>query len=143
MAIRHILLVVIALLFMISCDNSSEEKLSAINGYWQISKVENKEGLIKEYSISQNIDFIEIGTNKKGVRKKLEADLFGKFTATKSQENIEAHIEKNTLFLHYSTALDQWQEEVIEANAEKLVIKNKNGLRYTYIRYQPLDLSDD
>lgn len=108
-----------------------------INGYWEIASVTTSEGVTKEFSISQNVDFIEI-ENGKGIRKKVQPDLMGNFKTTNASENIDVEIDSDRLTLKYSTAFDTWNETVLEVTKEKLKVENDNGNTYTYRRYEPL-----
>lgn len=93
--------------------------------------------MTKEFSLSQNVDFIEI-QNGKGIRKKVQPDAMGNFTTSDASENIDVEIKENKLLLNYSTAFDTWTEIVIEVSKDKLKVENQNGNTYTYRRYQPL-----
>lgn len=130
---------IFAVLVINGCRQSPEEKLSNINGYWEIASTQLPDGEVKEFSISENIDFIEI-VDMKGIRKKVQADILGNFKATPLNQNIDVEIVDHKLILHYSTAEGKWNEEVIEANPEKLVLKNQEQIIYTYRKYQPISL---
>lgn len=124
--------------FITSCSQPPSEQIILINGYWEIAKIENKHGSSKEYSISQNIDFFEINTQGKGIRKKVQPDIKGSFTTTNSTQNINVIVKENTIFLQYSTAYDTWQEEVIAVSEKELTLRNENRFTYVYRRYKPL-----
>lgn len=128
---------IFALFLVLSCSQNVEEKLALVNGYWEIASVTTSEGLTKEFSISQNVDFIEI-KNKKGIRKKVQPDVMGNFQTTNDSENIDVAIDHNRVTLKYSTAFDTWNETVIEVTKSTLILENDNGNIYTYRRYQPL-----
>lgn len=127
-------------LIVLGCSGSPTENLVLLNGYWEIAAIENSYGSTKEYSLSQNIDFFEITTEGKGVRKKVQPDIQGNFTTTNASENIDLVIENNTVYLKYSTAFDTWQEEILSLSTEELVLRNKDNYTYTYRRYKPLSL---
>lgn len=127
----------LGLFLLLSCSQSTDEKLVLINGYWEIASVTTTEGVTKEFSLSQNVDFIEI-QNGKGIRKKVQPDAMGNFTTSDASENIDVEIKENKLLLNYSTAFDTWTETVIEVSKDKLKVENQNGNTYTYRRYQPL-----
>lgn len=127
----------LGLFLLFSCSQSTDEKLVLINGYWEIASVTTSEGVKKEFSISQNIDFIEIQDGK-GIRKKVQPDLVGNFKTTDASENIDVEIKGDKLILNYSTAFDTWTETVLIVTQEKLKVENENGNTYTYRRYKPL-----
>jgi hypothetical protein len=127
----------LGLFLLLSCSQSTDEELDLINGYWEIASVTTIEGVKKEFSISQNIDFIEIQDGK-GIRKKVQPDLMGNFKTSDASENIDVEIKDNKLLLNYSTAFDTWTETVLAVSEDKLKVENENGNTYTYRRYQPL-----
>jgi hypothetical protein len=132
---------ILGFFLLISCSQSNEEKLALLNGYWEIASVTTSEGVIKEFSISQNVDFIDI-ENGKGIRKKVQPDLMGNFKTSNASENIDVEIDNDRLILKYSTAFDTWNETVLEVTKEKLRVENDNGNTYTYRRYEPLMITN-
>lgn len=132
---------ILGFFLLISCSQCNEEKLALLNGYWEIASVTTSEGVIKEFSISQNVDFIDI-ENGKGIRKKVQPDLMGNFKTSNASENIDVEIDNDRLILKYSTAFDTWNETVLEVTKEKLRVENDNGNTYTYRRYEPLMITN-
>lgn len=136
---KHIVRIFFVLLF-ISCKNQNpEEMLPYLNGYWEIEKVEMTNGEVKEFGFSNWIDFIEIEENK-GIRKKVAPRLDGTFSVTEDEEQIEAKIENDSLHLYYTTPFDQWKETVLQADKTRLVILNKGGKKYSYKRFEKINL---
>lgn len=125
------------LLLVAGCSQSAEEKLALLNGYWEIASVTTSEGVTKEFSISQNVDFIDI-KNGKGIRKKVQPDVMGNFKTSDASENIDVTADIHKLQLTYSTAFDTWTETVLEVTETTLKVENENGNTYIYRRYQPL-----
>ena len=72
-----------------------------------------------------------------GFRKKLKPELNGEFRATENEEKISAQFNGNKLFLIYSTPYDTWEEEVLEADKDNLVVSNSDGKTYFYKRFTP------
>ena len=130
--------IVIILLIVTGCAPSPATQLDHLNGYWEIASIENQYGSSKEYSISQNIDFFEVTPEGKGIRKKVQPDIQGNFTASNSSQNIDVVLQEKAVFLKYSTALDTWQEEIISLSQDELILKNSEGYTYTYRRYKAL-----
>ena len=129
------------LVITLGCTQTNEEKLSHISGYWEIASIENQAGQVKEFSMSQNIDFFEINKEGQGVRKKVQPNVVGEFTTSQSSENINAVYKDDLLLLEYATPMDTWQETVKKATTDELVLINKDGLIYTYRKYKPLALN--
>ncbi|WP_300437163.1 lipocalin family protein [Christiangramia sp.] len=138
------LIFIFSIFALVSCSqNDPQEQLKNLNGYWQIEKVEIENDSVVEYSLSQFIDYIEI-QDSTGFRKKLKPKIDGGFIkASNDSEKITAKIEDNKLILYYSTPFDEWQEEILEANEEELVILNKDNKKYYYQRYKPLISQDE
>ncbi len=128
----------ILLIILSSCSSSTEEQIANIDGYWEIAEIENEAGDIREFTISQNIDFFEINPNGKGIRKKVQPNALGEFTTSNSSENIDVFKEDGLLKLRYSTALDTWTETVKKATDNELILINEAGIIYTYRKYKPL-----
>ena len=123
---------------LLACSQSPDDQLVHLEGYWEIADVTTPEGQTKTFSISQNIDFFDIGANSKGIRKKVQPSISGKFTTSKSSENIDITIIDGELILTYTTPLDSWKETVIKATQDELILLNENGNTYSYRRYEPL-----
>ena len=122
-----------------SCTNTDpNEQLQNLTGYWMIEKVEVENDSVVEYSLSQYIDYIEI-KDSVGFRKKLQPKIDGGYIkASNDSEKITAKIEDDVLNLYYSTAFDEWQETVLVATEDELVIKNRDDKKYYYKKYEPL-----
>ncbi len=134
---NNILLFLLSL-FVISCSNRDpEEKLQNLNGYWEVEKVEFPDESIKNFRMSETVDFFGI-ENKKGIRKKVMPQFDGTYLVTENAEKVEARIENDSLNLYYSTPYDSWKETVLEAKENELSIINNRGIIYHYKRFVPL-----
>lgn len=123
----------------IACNSKDpKEQLQNINGYWEIDQVEFSKDSIRDFKISETIDYFEIKDGK-GFRKKVTPQFDGTYKVTpKTNEDVEAIIDNGNLVLYYSTPFDSWKEKVLKANKERLSIKNSRGIIYHYNRYTPL-----
>ncbi|WP_026914830.1 lipocalin family protein [Christiangramia portivictoriae] len=135
---KKALYLVIAIMLFSCSKNDPNEQLKNLNGYWTIEKVEVENDSVIEYSLSQYIDYIEIGDSV-GFRKKLQPKIDGGYIeASNDSEKIMAKIEDEILTLHYKTAFDEWKETVLKATKDELVIENSDDKKYYYKRYEPL-----
>ena len=67
---NRIFLILIVSTLVVSCKQQSpEEQLKNLSGYWEIKSVEFPNGEEKNYSISTTIDYIQI-EDTAGIRKK-------------------------------------------------------------------------
>lgn len=135
---KNILLIFLLAIAVTSCKQQTpEEKLVNLNGYWEIEKVEFSRDSIKEFRMSENVDYFEI-ENGVGFRKKVRPQYDGTYIVTEDAEKIEAKIENDSLNLYYSTPFDSWKETVLHAEEDKLSIKNNRGIIYHYKRFKSL-----
>ena len=137
------LILLFSIFALISCNQSDpKEQLKNLNGYWQIDKVEVKNDSVVEYNLSQYVDYIKM-EDSIGIRKKMQPKMDGSFIeVSKDAEDITARIENGELILYYSTPYDKWEERVLEATEDKLVVINRDKKKYYYQKYEPL-LSQD
>lgn len=137
---RRFIFIVLSLVIFSCGNNDPNKELQHINGYWAIDHVQVEKDSVIKYGFSQYIDYIKI-TDTSGYRKKLQPEMDGSFKTTKSAEKVKPEIKDDRLFLHYSTPYDQWTEEVLEADEDELVLKNRDGKVYYYHRYDPKSLT--
>lgn len=127
------------LLFVISlsCNtNDPKEEIANLNGYWEIKAAELPDGSTKEYRFSEMVDYIVVEENE-GFRKKLRPQLGGNFISTDDEEMLEVKVENDSINLYYTTPFTHWKETLISSEEDKLVIKNEDGILYTYSRFIP------
>src|SRR5690606_20828499 len=112
--------------------------LGHISGYWEIEEVTSAAGESKAFTMNMLVDYIEIN-NSEGFRKKVAPQPDGTFNITDDAEKIEVKTEKNQVQLLYSTPFDQWTETVLKADEHQLIVKNEDGIIYTYRRYEQIN----
>lgn len=128
------------LLFTFSCKQESpDEILAHISGYWEIDEVTSPEGESKTFTMNMVVDYIEID-NKQGFRKKVAPQPDGTYLVNDDAEAILVEIQDNKVQLLYSTPFDQWTETVVKANENQLVVKNTEGTKYSYKRFENIPL---
>lgn len=129
---RKVGIVLFLCLILISCKNEIE--LNELNNYWEIKEVENPNGGVKKYTFNENIDYFEVENNK-GIRKKVKPQLDGTFIVTNDFETFQIEEVNGSFFLIFSTQYASWKEEIETLSNEKLVLKNQDGLLYTYGKF--------
>lgn len=135
---KNIVLIILLATAITSCKQQTpEEKLVHLNGYWEIEKVEFSPDSIKEFRMSENVDYFEIEDGI-GFRKKVRPQYDGTYIVTEDAEKVEAKIENDSLNLYYSTPFDSWKETVLHAGEDKMSIRNNRGLIYHYKRFKSL-----
>lgn len=134
-------LFILICLCAVGCKSNQTHQIDSIEGYWEIESVYKDDKLIKTFKISPGIDYFKINKGSRGFRKKLKPNFNGTFETSKDVLNFEIEIQNNTLFLNYNDNATKFNEEVLLASTEKLVLKNNRGFVYNYKTYEPLDLS--
>ena len=129
-------------LFIISCSQQTpEEQIKNLPGYWEIESVQFPSGNEKEYKISTTIDYIKVEGNK-GIRKKVNPQLDGTFKTNKSVENFTLKIENDSLRLYYKTQFNTWKETVLLAKDSTLQLLNKDGNIYKYKKFSTFNFNN-
>ena len=126
---------------LISCSSVTEDKLSLLNGYWEIQEVEFPNGGKKKYKISNNVDYIELD-NLKGFRKKVNPKFDGSFETSDDAEFFSIVVDNGVYIMRYKNDLSSWEESFVSLSDENFSIKNAEGTIYTYKRFEPLNSSE-
>ena len=136
---RKIIPLLVVILFF-SCTKSPESYIEHINGYWEIENVTLSNGMTKDYTISETVDFIAINDSLKGFRKKMKPHFNGTYETSKDAENLAVKIENDSLNIYYKTLYSTWKETVLLANETQLKVVNDNNDIYTYKRFKPIEI---
>ena len=131
----------ITTLFFFGCKPHPVDYIELINGYWEIENVYKNGKLLKEFKISQEIDYFRINNDLSGFRKKLKPNFNGSYTTSKDQLNFKLEIKFNKrLIIVYEDNNTIFVEEITKVNKTNLSIKNDKGMVYNYKVYKPLEL---
>jgi hypothetical protein len=129
-------------LFFFGCKPHPVDYIEFINGYWEIENVYKNGKLLKEFKISQEIDYFRIDNDLSGFRKKLKPNFNGSYTTSKDQLNFKLEIKFNKrLIIVYEDNNTIFVEEITKVNKTNLSIKNDKGMVYNYKVYKPLELN--
>lgn len=128
------------LVTFLSCSNDPSVYIPHVEGYWEIEAVTTSDGLKKEYTFSDTIDFIQFTDSLNGIRRKMKPNLLGNFESSLSVESFELKIENDSLNVYYKTPYSEWKETIIGATENNMVVVNANNVMYLYRRYEPLEL---
>ena len=129
-------------LFFFGCKPHPVDYIEFINGYWEIENVYKNGKLLKEFKISQEIDYFKINNNLSGFRKKLKPNFNGSYTTSKDQLNFKLEIKFNKrLIIVYEDNNTIFVEEITKVNKTNLSIKNDKGMVYNYKSFKPLELN--
>jgi hypothetical protein len=134
-------IIFVSLLF--SCkQNITNADIQLINGYWEIENVNIPNADHKEYRMNDTFDYFQIKNNK-GYRKKVSPQLDGTFLANDASEQVEISFKDDKVFLNYKTNYAKFKEELIAISATKMILKNNNGLEFTYKKTGPINILND
>lgn len=129
-------------LFFFGCKPHPVDYIEFINGYWEIENVYKNGKLLKEFKISQEIDYFRINNDLSGFRKKLKPNFNGSYTTSKDQLNFKLEIKFNKrLMIVYEDNNTIFVEEITKVNKTNLSIKNDKGMVYNYKVYKPLEFN--
>ena len=138
----RLLYLFVACIALYSCQQQSpEEKIENLSGYWEINNVHSEHVDDKEYTFNNTVDYIEVDGNN-GVRTKLQPNPDGSFTGNKTGENFIIKVENKQLNLYYETPFDEWKETVVRARDNLLVVRNEDGIEYHYKKFEPINLEN-
>ena len=74
------------LFFMLLTACAAQLDLNQLEGYWQIQQVRFQNGSSKEFTYASTVDFFQRIDDKKGILKKLDARVDGKFFANEAEQ---------------------------------------------------------
>ncbi|UJH92116.1 hypothetical protein LZ575_05870 [Antarcticibacterium sp. 1MA-6-2] len=134
---KLLILFVFPLLLLACNDQSPEEQVKNLEGYWEIEQVEFPGDSLRTYKFNETIDYFQVD-GKVGFRKKVRPQFDGSYQITDDEEQIELKIEEDELFLYYTTPFTSWKEKVLKAEEDEMELKNEQGLIYHYKRFTPL-----
>lgn len=116
----------VAIVFFSCAPKVEINQLDALNGYWQIAKVETAEGEEKEYKANENYDYFEY-KDKSGFHKKVRWQLNGKFLTDDLQEEIKVVEVDNKVYLEFSSSFGKHKDQVLKISEKELVLEAENG----------------
>ena len=125
---------IILFFFTLSCDN--HVNIDFINGYWEIVSVSKNNEFIKEYPFSNAVDFFMIDSLNNGFRKKIKPKINGSFEITLHEIPISIKNNNNSYEINYISAGNQYVETISKLDQDKLVIKNSEGMIFSYKRFE-------
>ncbi len=68
------LFIFLSALLLVACTSLTKDKLSLLNGYWEIDRVEFPNGGQKDYKMNTTVDFIQLEGIER-ISKKNEAEI--------------------------------------------------------------------
>ena len=125
---------IILFIFTLSCNK--QINLDFINGYWEIVSVSKNNQLIKEYPFSNAVDFFKIDSLNNGFRKKIKPKINGSFEITLHEIPISIKNNNNSYEIKYNSPGNQYVETINKLDQNRLVIKNSEGIMFSYKRFE-------
>ena len=124
------------ILFFLTLSCNNQINLDFINGYWEIVSVSKNNEFIKEYPFSNAVDFFIIDSLNNGFRKKIKPKINGSFEITLHEIPISIKNNNNSYEINYISAGNQYIETINKLDQDKLVIKNSEGIIFSYKRFE-------
>ncbi|AWA30025.1 hypothetical protein HYN48_08005 [Flavobacterium magnum] len=119
---------------LFSCHHDvTQEDISAINGYWEISQTVGKDGLKKDFKINETIDYFQVRNNK-GFRKKVMPQFDGRYIINDQKEDLGVKKDGDDFYICYVTPYGKWRDRITEVNAVELVLTDSSGTEFHYKR---------
>ncbi len=125
---------IILFFFIISCDK--QINLDLINGYWEIVSVSKNNEFIKEYPFNNAVDFFIIDSLNNGYRKKIKPKINGSFEITLHEIPISIKNSNNFYEIKYYSTGNQYTETISKLDQNRLVLKNSQGIIFSYKRFE-------
>ena len=125
---------IILFFFTLSCDN--HVNIDFINGYWEIVSVSKNNEFVKEYPFSNAVDFFIIDSLNNGYRKKIKPKINGSFEITLHEIPISIKNNNNSYEIKYFSAGNQYVETINRLDKNRLIIKNSEGIIFSYKRFE-------
>lgn len=139
---KNLLLLILTATTLFNCSENPKNYIKHIDGYWEIKHVEKNNQLLKEYNVNMNIDYFEVDEEKlTGFRKKVTLTLEGKYVVNKHEIPFMLIIEDNELIIRYTANDIEYEESIVTATDEKLVIKNQEGIVYVYRPFKQININ--
>lgn len=136
----RLLIMLFFVIMAVGCRQSiDKEELNLINGYWEIEKVAFPDGSEKEYRVSTTVDYF-FYEDSGGYRKKVQPKLDGSFMTSDDAEYFKIASKNNTFIIQYDNELSRWEEELIRLDTERLILRNQEGIKYHYKKFQSISV---
>lgn len=135
---------IILLVILTSCSGSDNIDVNDLEGYWEIYQVEKEGKIIKEYTISLNIDYFKIKDDTSGFKKKVAPQLDGSFLVSKAISDFKLKkSDDNSLHVIYNNKNFNADEVIKVLSKSNLELLNSEGLLFKYKRFEKFDLLNE
>ena len=124
------------ILFFFIVSSNKQINIDLINGYWEIVSVSKNNEFIKEYPFSNAVDFFIIDSLNNGYRKKIKPKINGSFEITLHEIPISIKNSNNFYEIKYYSTGNQYTETISKLDQNRLVIKNSEGIIFSYKRFE-------
>lgn len=135
-------ILLISILLVTACDSKPEiEKVTKLNGFWEIEKAETPYG-DKSYKMNQMVDYFKI-EDSTGYRKKMQPSLLGHYKSSQNREYFSIKDYEDSLVFVYKNEYDTWTETLLSIEDDQFVVRNNQNFIYTYKRHETENLNLD
>ena len=125
------------LLVLSACK--SQVDMNQLGGYWQIQEVRFQNGS-KTFAYSSTVDFFQFIDENKGILKKLDARVDGKFFANEAEQRFTLQKDSNEAVLIQIEGQELISYELKKLTTEELQLYDQNLSRLlVYRKFTPLN----
>ena len=126
------------LLVLSACK--SQVDMNQLGGYWQIQEVRFQNGSSKTFAYSSTVDFFQFIDENKGILKKLDARVDGKFFANEAEQRFTLQKDSNEAVLIQIEGQELISYELKKLTTEELQLYDKKLSRLlVYRKFTPLN----
>ena len=137
------IVVYFVLFILCSCtEKINRHDLQKLNGIWEIEKVENNNGVVKEYKINESVEQIQFEDNK-GTRRKVRLAYNGNFLLNTIIQEFSVEEVDQSFIIVNKTEFSNWKEEIKWLSHEKLVLENEQEMKYYYKKRKDIKIGKD
>jgi hypothetical protein len=132
---KYLWILIIAFVALSCTDQSTDDKLNYLQGYWNIEHVEKPDGTEQEFPFTNHMDFFEINGNS-GTKSRVSPTFDGRFIGYGETIRFDWEERENQLLLKFGTGDNAYNMILREATKEEMVLIHENGTIYYYLPYQ-------
>ena len=126
------------LLVLSACK--SQVDMNQLGGYWQIQEVRFQNGSSKTFAYSSTVDFFQFIDENKGILKKLDARVDGKFFANEAEQRFTLQKDSNEAVLIQIEGQELISYELKKLTTEELQLYDQKLSRLlVYRKFTPLN----
>ena len=114
-------ILLLSLVVLSACQNSSKLELNQLNGYWEIDFVQQENETFQNKQSNPLYDFYSMKDGK-GIYKKVAPQLDGSFLTSESSVPFEIKEDNGTFKIQFNSPWNMWEKTIKQLDSHKLVL---------------------